>query len=108
VHPLFEVDGEREEVQPGSGLGAGGRPEDDGVAVAHGDGAAGQQCDAAGLDGQRSTTELGLEDLWHWVQILSVVQRDQPGEPPRRYRDLAPARSGRGGWMPSGEVRAVR
>ena len=23
--------------------------------------------DAAGLDGQRSTGELGLEDLWHWL-----------------------------------------
>ena len=67
VHPLLEVDREREEVEPGAGLRPVGGAEHHGVAVADGDGAAGEPGEPAGFDGQRSTTELGLEDLWHWV-----------------------------------------
>ena len=61
VHPLLEVDGEREEVEPGAGLGAVGGPEDHRVAVAKGDRAAGEAGELAGLEGQRSTAELDLE-----------------------------------------------
>ena len=61
VHPLLEVDREREEVEAGAGLGPVGGAEHHGVAVADGDGAAGEACELAGLDGQRATTELGLE-----------------------------------------------
>ena len=61
VHPLLEVDGEREEVETGPRLGAVGGPEDEGVAVADGDGAAGEAGELAGLERERSTAELDLE-----------------------------------------------
>ena len=63
VHPLLEVDGEREEVQPGARLRTVRGPEDHGVAEANGDRAACESGHAAGLDGQRATAELRLEDL---------------------------------------------
>ncbi len=63
VHALLELDREREEVEAGAGIGPVGGPEDEGVAVTDGDGAAGQACEPAGLDGQRATTELCLECL---------------------------------------------
>ena len=61
VHPLLELDGEREEVETGPRLAAVGRPEDEGVAVAKGDGAAGKAGKLAGLERERSTAELDLE-----------------------------------------------
>ena len=61
VHPLLELDREREEVEAGAGVGPVGRAEHEGVAVADGDGTAGEAGELAGLDGQRSTTELRLE-----------------------------------------------
>ena len=63
VHPLLELDREREEVEAGPRVGPVGGAEHQGVAVADGDGAAGEACELAGLDGQRSTTELRLECL---------------------------------------------
>ena len=78
VHPLLEVDGEREEVEAGPGLRPVGGPEDHGVAVADGDGAAGEACELAGLDGQRSTTELRLEGVRHGVVFLLTVQEERP------------------------------
>jgi hypothetical protein len=63
VHPLLEVDGEREEVEAGARLRAVGGPEDHGVAVANGDRAAGEACELAGLDGQRAAADLRLESL---------------------------------------------
>ena len=63
VHALLELDREREEVEARAGIGPVGRPEHQGVAVADGDGTAGEACKPAGLDGQRTTTELRLEDL---------------------------------------------
>ena len=70
VHPLLEVDGEREEVEPGSGLGAVGGAQDERVAVADRDRTASEACDLAGLDGQRATTELRLESVRHGVKDL--------------------------------------
>ena len=70
VHPLLEVDREREEVEAGAGLGAVGGAEHHGVAVADGDGAAGEAGELAGLDGQRATAELRLECLRHGDWIL--------------------------------------
>ena len=61
VHPLLEVDGEREEVETGAGLGAVRGPEDHRVAVAGGDGAAGVPGQAAGLQDQLTAAELDLE-----------------------------------------------
>ena len=110
VHPLLEVDREREEVEARAGLRPVGGAEHHGVAVANGDGAAGEPGEPAGFDGQRTTTELGLEDLWHWVQILSAVQRDQSCGGPAGAGSLrSPALSGRGEReRASGGVRAVR
>ena len=65
VHPLLEIDGQREEVEPGTGLRTVGGAEHHGVAVTDGDGAAGETRQLAGFDGQRAATELGLEDLGH-------------------------------------------
>ena len=61
VHPLLEVDREREEVEPGAGLGAVGGPEDHRVAVAEGDRAAGEAGELAGLQREGATAELDLE-----------------------------------------------
>ncbi len=63
VHPLLEVDGEREEVEARSGLRSVRGAEHHGVTEADGDGAAGEPCELAGFDGQRATTKLGLKDL---------------------------------------------
>ena len=109
VHPLLEVDGEREEVEAGAGLGTVGRPEDHRVAEPDRDGAACEQGDAAGLDGQRTTGKLGLEDLWHWVQILSAVQRDRTWRGSTRSYPLDPLPClGGAACEASGGVRAVR
>ena len=43
--------------RPGRGIGPVGGAEHQGVAVANGDGAAGEPGELAGLDGQRATTE---------------------------------------------------
>ena len=86
VHPLLEIDGEREEVEARPGLRPVGGPEDQGVAVTDGDGAAGQASEPAGLDGQRSTAELRLEDLRHGVVFLLNVQEERPcGRVARRW-----------------------
>ena len=61
VHPLLELDGEREEVETGPRQAAVGRPEDEGVAVAQGDCAAGEAGELAGLEREGSTAELDLE-----------------------------------------------
>ena len=63
VHALLEVHREGEEVEAGARFRPVGRPEHHGVAVSDGDGAAGEACKLAGLDGQRSTTDLRLECL---------------------------------------------
>jgi hypothetical protein len=76
VHPLLEVDREREEVEAGPGLGAVGGAEHHGVAVADGDGAAGEACEPAGLDGQRATAELRLECLRHGMDSSLVVEEE--------------------------------
>ena len=61
VHPLLEVDGEREEVEAGPRIGAVGGPEDHRVAVAKGDGASGEPGELAGLQREGLTAELDLE-----------------------------------------------
>ena len=53
VHALLELDRQREEVEARAGVGPVGGAEDQGVTVADGDGAAGEACKLAGLDGQR-------------------------------------------------------
>src|SRR3990170_3043860 len=58
VHPLLEVDREREEVEARAGLRAVGRAEHERVTVTDGDRAARQPGELACLDGQRATTEL--------------------------------------------------
>ncbi len=63
VHPLLELDRQRKEVEAGSGVGPVGGAEHQGVAVADGDGTAGQPGKPARFDGQRATTELRLEGL---------------------------------------------
>ena len=78
VHPLLEVDGEREEVEARAGLRPVGGAEHQGVAVANGDGATGQTGHAAGLDGQRPTTELRLERVRHGYVNLLPWRRDRP------------------------------
>ncbi len=75
IHPLLEVDREREEVEPGARVRPIGGAEHHRVTVADGDGSAGQPGELAGLDGQRSATELRLEYLRHGVMILLVVRR---------------------------------
>ncbi len=59
VHPLLEVDGEREEVETRAGFGSIGRSQQHGVSVLHGHGATGEQSELARLDGEGTTTELG-------------------------------------------------
>jgi len=63
VHPLLEVDREREEIEPGTGIRPVRGPEHHGVTETDGDGAARESGELAGFDGQRATTELRLEDL---------------------------------------------
>ena len=63
VHPLLEVDREREEIEPGTGFRPVRGAEHHGVTEADGDGPARESGELAGLDGQRATTELRLEDL---------------------------------------------
>ena len=63
VHPLLEIDREREEIEPGTGFRPVRGPEHHGVTEADGDGSARQPGELAGLDGQRLPTELRLEDL---------------------------------------------
>ena len=115
VHALLEFDREREEVEAWAGIGPVGGAEHEGVAVANGDGAAGQACELAGLDGQRATTDLCLERVRQGntsslaveevttcgqvsrLRLLGVGCEWTPGLCPR-------SRSG----VASGEVRAVR
>ena len=63
VHALLELHREREEVEARAGIRPVGRAEHEGVAVANGDGTAGESRQLAGLDGQRATTDLRLERL---------------------------------------------
>ena len=70
VHPLLEIDGEREEVESRSGLRAVGGAQDERVAITDRDRTASEASDLAGLDGQRATTELRLECLRHGVKDL--------------------------------------
>ena len=59
VHPLFEVDGQRKEVQAWPRLGAIGRAEQHRVAVADRDRAAGERGHLARLDSESATGDLG-------------------------------------------------
>ena len=80
VHALFELDGEREEVQAGPRIGPVGGPEHHGVAEADGDGAACEHGQLAGLDGQGAAGELRLECLRHGcVFLLSQEDGCVPG-----------------------------
>ena len=113
VHPLLEVDREREEVEAGPRLGAVGRAEHHGVAVADGDGAAGEPGELAGLDGQRATTELRLECLRHGHGSSLIVEEETTcgrvagcAEWRRRAGPGSIPRSA--GGEPSGAARAVR
>ena len=113
VHPLLEVDRQREEVEAGAGLGAVGGAEHHRVTVADGDGAAGEPRELAGLDGQRATTELRLEDVRHGVYILLAVEEATTWRPVGpagcAVRDRTPASPGvRGAASASGAGRAVR
>ncbi len=72
VHPLLEVDREREEIEAGARIRAVGGAEHDGVTVAHGDGATGEPGHAAGLDGQRATTELDGKGMRHELLLARV------------------------------------
>ena len=88
VHPLFEVDGEREEVHPGPRRSRHrGRAKDDGVAVTDPDGAAGEASDSSRFDTQGLAAELACECLYvghgHTIRILrplwGVRARCRPG-----------------------------
>ena len=118
VHPLLEVDRQREEVEAGAGLGAVRGPEDHRVAVAEGDGAAGEAGELAGLQDQLTTAELDLErgGSGHGVNDLlgrtceDALRPVGPGSPGTgagcdRPRDMA---RGRDAASPSGEARASR
>ena len=59
VHPLLEVDGEREEVETGAGVGPIGRAQQHGVAVLHGHGTTSEVGHLASLDGDGATAEFG-------------------------------------------------
>ena len=58
VEALFVVDGEGEEVDALAGVGHAGRDEDDGIALAHGDGAVGEAGEGAVLDEQGLAADL--------------------------------------------------
>ncbi len=115
VHPLLELDGERKEVEPGPRVGPIGRPEHEGVTVADGDGAAGEACKLAGLDGQRSTAELCLECVRQERSSSLVAEEgdDLRADRPcwavwRRMRQDPGLCRGPGAAVPSGAVRVVR
>ena len=77
VHPLLEVDREREEVQARAWIGAVGGAEHHRVAEANGDRATRQAGELAGLDGQRAAAELRLEGLRHGdMSLLAVAQEE--------------------------------
>ena len=114
VHPLLELDREREEVEAGARIGPVGGAEHHGVAVADGDGAAGEAGELAGLDGQRATTELRLECLRQGNDSSLVVEEVTTcgrsadwAMGVERERTPGCAR-GPGAASPSGGVRAVR
>ena len=101
-------------VEAGAGIGPVGRPEHQGVAVADGDGTAGEACKPAGLDGQRTATELRLEDLRQGNGSSLVAEE---GDDLRQVGRLGLGRRMRGdpglcrdpdATTPSGGVRAVR
>ena len=115
VHPLLELDREREEVEAGPGIGPVGGAEHQGVAVADGDGTAGEAGKLAGLDGQRAATELRLESLRQGNCSSLVVEEGDDLRQVGRLgllgveRDEDPGRTrGPGAASPSGGVRAVR
>ena len=114
VHPLLELDREREEVKAWARVRPVGRPEHHGVAVTDGDGTAGEPCELAGLDGQRATTELRLECLRQGNCSSLVVEEGddlrQVGHsgPGRRMRQDPGLCRGPDAVAPSGGVRAVR
>ena len=113
VHPLLEVDREREEVEARAGLGPVGGAEHHGVAVADGDGAAGESGELAGLDGQRATTELGLECLDTGAVPPcrgggDDLRAGRPTRPLGARCDRTPGCPGVRGGDASGGVRAVR
>ncbi len=114
VHALLELHREREEVEARARIGPVGRAEHHGVAVADGDGAAGEAGKPAGLDGQRSATELRLECL-RQGNCSSLVAEE--GDDLRQVGRLGPGRRmrqdpglcrGPGAATPSGGVRVVR
>ena len=114
VHALLELDREREEVEARAGIGPVGGAEHQGVAVADGDGAAGEAGELAGLDGQRATTELRLECLrqgnvppWSWRRTTTCGQVGRLGLGRRMRQDPGLCR-GPGAATPSGGVRVVR
>ena len=58
VHPLFEVDGEREEVDAFPGFAHRGRDQQDAVAVSYDDGAAGLLSELPGLKREKPAADL--------------------------------------------------
>ena len=76
VHALLELHREREEVEAGARVAPVCRAEHEGVAVTDGDGAAGEPRELAGLDGQRSTTDLCLECVRQGNVPPWVVEED--------------------------------
>src|SRR5205085_536437 len=93
IHPLLELDRQREEVEAGAGIRPVGRPEDEGVAVADRDRAAGEAGELARLDGQGPTTELRLECLgqrnvppWSWRKEATCGQAGRLRLAERRMR----------------------
>ena len=114
VHPLLELDREREEVEARARVGPIGRAEHQGVAVADCDRAARESGEFAGLDGQRTTTELRLECLRQGNYSSLVVEEattcgqvGRLGHGRRIHSDPGLCR-GPGAATPSGGVRVVR
>ncbi len=102
VHPLLEVDREREEVEPGARVRAVRCAEHERIAVTDGDGAAREQGKLAGLDGQRPTSEFGRDSDWHqsskgrggrtvarWEPICAAVNGPRRSRGPRRAERTA-------------------
>ena len=115
VHALLELDREREEVEARAGIRAVGGAEHQGVAVANGDGAAGEAGELAGLDGQRATTDLRLERVRQGNRSSLTVEEAGDLRQVGRLGHLASnARGprvidpGSGSGVASGAVRAVR
>ena len=76
VHPLFDLDGQREIVDAGLGQGRGDRgDEHDGVAVAADGLCVAELCDLAGLDREGTAADLGLKNVV--IRILLMGDHDR-------------------------------